>query len=57
MKKKESNDTGVGLLLGLSLGHGVKHFGQSALSVIGPFLKVYLQEFFLICIEKKLLGF
>ena len=42
MKKKESNDTGVGLLLGLSLGHGVKHFGQSALSVIGPFLKVSL---------------
>ena len=42
MKKKESNDTGMGLVLGLSLGHGIKHFGQSALSVIGPFLKVSL---------------
>ena len=42
MKKKESNDTGMGLVLGLSLGHGIKHFGQGAISVIGPLLKVSL---------------
>jgi len=42
MKKNQEKNPGLGLLIGLSIGHGVKHFGQGALTVIGPMLKVSL---------------
>jgi len=34
--------SGISLLIGLSVGHGIKHFGQGALTVIGPLLKLSL---------------
>ncbi len=40
MKNNNNSKTGLGLVIGLSLGHGIKHFGQGALTVIGPMLKV-----------------
>jgi|TARA_B110000263_G_scaffold54024_2_gene45418 FSR family fosmidomycin resistance protein-like MFS transporter len=42
MKKNQEKNPGLGLIIGLSVGHGVKHFGQGALTVIGPMLKVSL---------------
>ena len=39
MKKKFNSFSGLSLVIGLSLGHGIKHFGQGALTVIGPLLK------------------
>jgi len=39
-EKKIKNHLKVnGLMYGLSLGHGVKHFGQGALLLISPHLK------------------
>ena len=42
MKKKFNSFSGLSLVIGLSLGHGIKHFGQGALTVIGPLLKASL---------------
>ena len=42
MKKKNNSFSGLSLVIGLSLGHGIKHFGQGALTVIGPLLKASL---------------
>jgi len=42
MKKNQETNPGLGLVIGLSVGHGIKHFGQGALTVIGPMLKVSL---------------
>tara|TARA_B100001250_G_scaffold9060_1_gene7875 strand:- start:36583 stop:37806 length:1224 start_codon:yes stop_codon:yes gene_type:complete len=42
MKKKINSFSGLSLVIGLSLGHGIKHFGQGALTVIGPLLKASL---------------
>ena len=39
MSNKTSKSSRVGLLIGLSIGHGIKHFGQGAITVIGPLLK------------------
>ena len=39
MSKISKPFTGLSLVIGLSLGHGIKHFGQGALTVIGPLLK------------------
>ncbi|MFL2803507.1 MAG: MFS transporter [Dehalococcoidia bacterium] len=39
MSNKTSKSSRVGLLIGLSMGHGIKHFGQGAITVIGPLLK------------------
>ena len=39
MSNKTSKSSRVGLLIGLSIGHGIKHFGQGAVTVIGPLLK------------------
>ena len=43
MKKKNNSFSGLSLVIGLSLGHGIKHFGQGALTVIGPLLKASLR--------------
>ncbi|MBK89638.1 MAG: hypothetical protein CL772_00490 [Chloroflexi bacterium] len=42
MKKILNSFSGLALVIGLSLGHGIKHFGQGALTVIGPLLKASL---------------
>ncbi len=42
MKKILNSFSGLALVIGLSLGHGIKHFGQGALTVIGPLLKTSL---------------
>ena len=39
MSKISKPFSGLSLVIGLSLGHGIKHFGQGALTVIGPLLK------------------
>ena len=39
MSKISKSFSGLSLVIGLSLGHGIKHFGQGALTVIGPLLK------------------
>ena len=39
MSKVSKPFSGLSLVIGLSLGHGIKHFGQGALTVIGPLLK------------------
>ena len=39
MTNTKSKNSRVGLLIGLSIGHGFKHFGQGAITVIGPLLK------------------
>jgi FSR family fosmidomycin resistance protein-like MFS transporter len=39
---KPAPTSGISLLIGLSVGHGIKHFGQGALTVIGPLLKLSL---------------
>ena len=39
MSNKTSKSSRVGLLIGLSIGHAIKHFGQGAITVIGPLLK------------------
>tara|TARA_Y100001936_G_scaffold204134_1_gene207429 strand:+ start:340 stop:1563 length:1224 start_codon:yes stop_codon:yes gene_type:complete len=39
MSKITKPFSGLALVIGLSLGHGIKHFGQGALTVIGPLLK------------------
>jgi len=40
MSKISKPFSGLSLVIGLSLGHGIKHFGQGALTVIGPLLLV-----------------
>ena len=39
MSKISKPFSGLSLVIGLSIGHGIKHFGQGALTVIGPLLK------------------
>ena len=42
MKNNKNSKTGLALVIGLSLGHGIKHIGQGALPVIGAMLKTSL---------------
>jgi len=42
MNKNRNPFAGSALVIGLSLGHGIKHFGQGALTVIGPLMKATL---------------